>query len=220
MGGVVTGNTLSPERLVSGVSVSNATMVQNPSVEAAFRSSIAKSIMARFEKNLLADEDYSAGPASIFASAGSGSTAWTASGAIGALAACQAKLFGNGVENNARIAVLMNADAYQDLMQNAGADFTGGYLDLIQRRVATMPYYVSSNVGYDKSAGAVNAKAHALVLDVNSVHLAMFGGLDMLEDPYTNASYGGTRLITNALVDGLAVQTGATGRQMKVVSSS
>ena len=220
LGGAITGNTLSPNRLVSGVSVSNATMVQNPSVESAFRSSIAKSIMARFEKNLLADENYGAGPASIFASAGSGSTAWTASAAVGALASCQAKLFGNGVENNANIAVLMNADAYSDLMANAGADFTAGYLDLIQRRVATMPYFVSSNVGYDKSAGAVNAKAHALVLDVNSVHLAIFGGLDMLVDPYTNASYGGTRLITNALVDGLAVQTGASGRQMKVVSSS
>ena len=81
-----------------------------------------------------------------------------------------------------------------------------------------MPYYVSSNVG--NNAGATQAKARALVMDMDSAHLALFGGLDMLVDPYTNAAFGGTRLITTALVDGLAVQTGTGGKQVKIVAAA
>lgn len=51
---------------------------------------------------------------------------------------------------------------------------------------------------------------------MDSVHLAMFGGLDMLVDPYTNAAFGGTRLITTALIDGLAVQN---QRRVKIVEA-
>ena len=47
----------------------------------------------------------------------------------------------------------------------AGADFTPGYLNMVDRRVATMPYYVSSNVG--NNAGALQALARVLVLDMD-----------------------------------------------------
>ena len=135
--------------------------------------------------------------------------------AISDLANAQATLYGNGVDMNANIAVLLNPNAYSDLMNKAGADFTSGYLDMNARRVATMPYFVSSNVG--NNAGSLQALARALVVDMDSVHLALFGGLDMLVDPYTNATFGGTRLITTALVDGLAVQT---GRRVKIVEAA
>tara|TARA_R100001440_G_scaffold28265_1_gene45855 strand:- start:712 stop:1965 length:1254 start_codon:yes stop_codon:yes gene_type:complete len=214
LGGTVTGSTLSPNVAISGVEVSAASMVQNSSVEGAFRNSIAKSIMSKLENQLLSAANIAGGPESFFADATAGGTTFDAS-AITDLAAAQATLYGNGVEMNSNIAVLLNPNAYSDLMAAAGADFTPGYLDMVSRRVATMPYYVSSNVGND--AGSLQALARALVIDMDSVHMALFGGLDMLVDPYTNAAFGGTRLITTALVDGLAVQA---GRRVKIVEAS
>ena len=214
LGGTVTGSTLSPNVAISGVEVSAASMVQNASVEGAFRNSIAKSIMSKLENQLLSAANISGGPASFFADATAGGTTSDAS-ALTDLAAAQAALYGAGVEMNSNIAVLMNPNAYADLMGVAGADFTAGYLDMVARRVATMPYYVSSNVG--NNAGALQALARVLVLDMDSVHMALFGGLDMLVDPYTNAAFGGTRLITTALVDGLAVQP---ARRVKIVEAS
>ena len=214
LGGTVTGSTLTPNVASSGVEVSAASMVQNSSVEAAFRNSIAKSIMSKLENVLLSAADIAGGPASFFADATVGGTTSDAS-ALTDLAAAQAALFGAGVEMNSNIAVLMNPNAYADLMGVAGADFTPGYLNMVDRRVATMPYYVSSNVG--NNAGALQALARVLVLDMDSIHMALFGGLDMLVDPYTNAGFGGTRLITTALVDGLAVQP---TRRVKIVEAS
>ena len=214
LGGTVTGATLSPNVAISGVEVSAASMVQNASVEAGFRNSIAKSIMSKLENQLLSAANIAGGPASFFADATAGGTTMDSS-SISDLANAQATLYGNGVDMNANIAVLLNPNAYSDLMGQAGADFTSGYLDMNARRVATMPYFVSSNVG--NNGGALQAKARALVIDMDSVHLALFGGLDMLVDPYTNATFGGTRLITTALVDGLAVQA---DRRVKIVETS
>jgi len=214
LSGTVSGATLSPNVAISGVEVSAASMVQNSSVEGAFRNSIAKSIMSKLENQLLSAANIAGGPDSFFADATAGGTTSDAS-ALTDLAAAQAALYGAGVEMNSNIAVLMNPNAYADLMGVAGADFTAGYLDMVARRVATMPYYVSSNVG--NNAGALQALARVLVLDMDSVHMALFGGLDMLVDPYTNAAFGGTRLITTALVDGLAVQP---ARRVKIVEAS
>lgn len=214
LGGTVTGSTLSPNVAISGVEVSAASMVQNASVEGAFRNSIAKSIMSKLENQLLSAANIAGGPDSFFADATAGGTTSDAS-ALTDLAAAQAALYSAGVEMNSNIAVLLNPNAYADLMGVAGADFTAGYLDMVARRVATMPYYVSSNVG--NNAGALQALARVLVLDMDSVHMALFGGLDMLVDPYTNAAFGGTRLITTALVDGLAVQP---ARRVKIVEAS
>ena len=214
LGGTVTGATLSPNVAISGVEVSAASMVQNASVEAGFRNSIAKSIMSKLENQLLSAANIAGGPASFFADATAGGTTMDAS-ALTDLAEAQATLYGNGVDMNANIAILLNPNAYRDIMGQAGADFTSGYLDMNTRRVATMPYFISSNVG--NNAGSLQAKARALVIDMDSVHLALFGGLDMLVDPYTNATFGGTRLITTALVDGLAVQS---DRRVKIVESA
>lgn len=79
------------------------------------------------------------------------------SAAISKLAEAQATLFGGGVPVGANIAVLMNPNAYSDLMGQTGADFTSGYLDMNARRVATMPYFVSANVG--NASGSLQAKS-------------------------------------------------------------
>ena len=42
--------------------------------------------------------------------------------------------------------------------------------------------------------------------DFSKVHIAQFGGLDILVDPYTDGGFGQTRMIITSLVDGDAVQ--------------
>ena len=42
--------------------------------------------------------------------------------------------------------------------------------------------------------------------DFSKVHIAQFGGLDMLFDPYTNAATGEPRMVVTGLFDGDAVQ--------------
>ena len=64
--------------------------------------------------------------------------------------------------------------------------------------------FVSSNVG--NGGGAT--KDHALFGDFSKVHIAQFGGLDVIYDIYTNAGTGEPRYILTSLVDGDAVQNG------------
>ena len=62
--------------------------------------------------------------------------------------------------------------------------------------------FFSTNVG---ATGTAN-KAHAIFGDFSRVHLAQFGGLDLLFDPYTKSRQGLGTLIATTLVDGDAVQ--------------
>ena len=50
---------------------------------------------------------------------------------------------------------------------------------------------------------------NSLFGDFSKVHIAQFGGLDVLYDPYTNGATGEPRMIVTSLVDGNAVQNGA-----------
>ena len=57
------------------------------------------------------------------------------------------------------------------------------------------------------TSGTAN-KAHALCGDFTKVHIAQFGGLDILFDPYTGGATGEPRMIVTSLMDGDAVQNG------------
>ena len=62
--------------------------------------------------------------------------------------------------------------------------------------------FVSSNVAADGASG----KEHVLFGDFSKVHIAQFGGLDFLFDPYTGADTGEPRMVVTGLFDGDAVQ--------------
>ena len=61
---------------------------------------------------------------------------------------------------------------------------------------------ILDNVG----SGGATGKAQALFGDFSKVHLAQFGGLDLLYDPYTKSRQGLGTLIATTLVDGAATQ--------------
>lgn len=202
-GGAVSSKTLEPNTLIAATNVSAAAMVQNSSIEGAFRRNMAKAVMSKLEEALLGQADDTV--ASIFKTTCVGTlqgpTAWTSANAVSKIQTMINQLIGtnNNVDD---LSLFMNGDAYADLMEQvagiAGSGFSGGSVNLQDKRVLNTPYYVSSNVG----EGSNDDKARALLLDASKVHMALFGGLDMLVDPYSQSLNGGTRLIMTALVDG------------------
>jgi HK97 family phage major capsid protein len=206
--GTATSITLSPKKCISIVNVSAEAMAQNAGLEAALRRNMAESVAATLESALLDTSDVSNAPASIFADAATGPTGeFTAANAISmeeTLLAANVNLQG------ARMAYLMDADAYAKIKTEAQVASISAAYDPADKRVNGYYAFVSGNV----AANGTGSKDHVLMGDFSKVHIAQFGGLDILFDPYTNAGTGEPRMVVTSLVDGNAVQNGAAFVQL------
>lgn len=202
--GTASSITLSPKKLISVVNVSNEALTQNTSLEAALRRNMAQSIAAHLEKALLGETDVTNGPTSIFLDAAAGSTAAFSNTTALAL---EASVLDAGVQlEGARMAYLMNSSAYQAIKQAAMVSNVSPVYDMREKLVNSYFSLFSSNVGLH---GGTAGKDAVLFGDFSKVHIAQFGGLDILYDPYTNGATGEPRMIVTSLVDGNAVQNGA-----------
>ena len=192
--------TLTPHKLISVVNMSQESLVQNPSLEAALQSNIAANMSATLETALLSKADITSAPQSIFLDAAAGSTAAFSGTTASAL---ENTYIGNdGTYEGARMAYLMDADAYAAIKTSAMvADITAAY-DMRDKTVNGFYAFVSSNVASD----GVSGKEHVLFGDFSKVHIAQFGGLDFLYDPYSGAASGEPRMVVTGLFDGDAVQ--------------
>tara|TARA_R110000796_G_scaffold58082_2_gene134178 strand:+ start:530 stop:1798 length:1269 start_codon:yes stop_codon:yes gene_type:complete len=218
--GTVGGGQLDPSTIVAATNVSNAALTQNSSVEAAFRRNFATAIMSQFEKNLLNVADVT-GPTSIFLDGVAATATWTSSLALARIQEMfNLMLSQDNDVNKPSIKLLMNGDAYADLMAQisgqAGSGINAGNINLVDKKVLNIPYLLSSNVGN----GANDTRARALMLDMEKVHMAMFGGLDMLVDPYSQVLQGGTRLVLTTLLDGLIAQSSGKEAAVKCVAGA
>ena len=198
--GTASSVTLSPKKLISIVNVSPEAMTQNAGLESALRRNMAESIAATLEGALLDTGDVSNGPASIFADAATGpTTAFDAANAV----SMESTLLANNVNlQGARMAYLMDVDAYAAAKNAVQVTGVSALYDNVDKTVNSYFGFVSSNVA---SSGA-GSKDHVLMGDFSKVHIAQFGGLDILFDPYTNAGTGEPRMVVTSLVDGDAVQ--------------
>jgi len=198
--GTATSVTLSPKKLISIVNVSAEAIAQNASIEAALRRNMAQSVAATLEAALLGTSDVSNAPASIFADAAAGSTdAFSAASAI----ALESAILDAGVQlEGARMAYLVDTNAYTAAKSAAQVSNVSPLYDNRDKTINGYFSFVSSNVG--NGGGAT--KDHALFGDFSKVHIAQFGGLDVIYDIYTNAGTGEPRYILTSLVDGDAVQ--------------
>ena len=201
-GGTVANKLLEPNTCIAATNVSAASMVQSASMEQAFRNSMAKAVMSKLEGALLGQADDTVESFFKTANAGTlaGPTGWTDSTAVAAAQTMIGDLVekGNSLDN---LVFLLNGNAYADLMAEIGGSasgFSAGTANLVDKSFLNQKYYVSQNVGN----GSNDTRARALCVDIAKVHLALFGGLDMLVDPYSVATSGGVRLIMTALVDG------------------
>lgn len=218
--GTIGGGELTPNTIIASTNVSNAAISQNSSIEAAFRRNFATAIMSQFEANLLNVADVT-GPNSIFLDGKAATDTWTSSLALARVQQMFNLMLSQGNDvNKSSIKLLMNGDAYADLVTQitgqAGSGINAGNINLVDKTVLNIPYLLSSNVG----KGSGDTKARALMLDMEKVHLAMFGGLDMLVDPYSQALNGGTRLIMSTLLDGLISQTANKEAAVKCVATA
>ena len=198
--GTASGLTLSPKKCISIVNVSAEAMVQNAGIEAALRRNMAQSVAATKEAALLGTGEVTNAPASIFADAAAGSTAAVTAASILAL---ETTVLGNGVQlEGARMAYLLDMKSYTTAKTLAQVADVSAIYDNTDKRLNGYFSFVSTNVG--NGGGAT--KDHALFGDFSKVHIAQFGGLDILVDPYTDAGIGQTRMIVTSLLDGDAVQ--------------
>ncbi len=192
--------TLTPHKLISVVNMSQESLVQNPSLEAALQSNIAANMAATLETALLSKADITSAPQSIFLDAAAGSTA----AFTGATASTLENTYiGNdGTYEGARMAYLMDADAYAAIKQSAMISNVSAAYDMRDKTINGFYAFVSSNVAADGASG----KEHVLFGDFSKVHIAQFGGLDFLYDPYSGAASGEPRMVVTGLFDGDAVQ--------------
>jgi HK97 family phage major capsid protein len=219
--GEIGGGQLNPHTIVAATNVSNAALAQNASIEAAFRRNFASAIMAQFEKNLLNVADVT-GPTSIFLDAEaytSSTQAWTSATALATVQSMFNKMISQSNDvNKPSVKLLLNGDAYADLAAQIaakdGSAFNAASMNLVDRTVLNIPYAISANVGN----GSGDTKARALMLDMEKIHLAMFGGLDVLVDPYSQSLRGGTSLVLSTLLDGLIAQSSGKEAAVKCVA--
>ena len=197
--GATTSITLSPKKLISVVDLSKEAMTQNAGLEAAIRRNMAANIASTWEKALLATADVTGAPASIYADAAAGATGVTAADFIN----LEATVLGNDVPlEGSRMAYIFDKDAYSSIRSLLQTTGVAALWNPDTKELNNYYGFFSTNVG---NGGSAN-KAQALFGDFSKVHLAQFGGLDLLYDPYTKSRQGLGTLIATTLVDGDAVQ--------------
>ena len=201
--------TLAPKKLISVVDMSAEAMTQNAGLEAAIRRNIAASIAATWEKALLAAADVSGAPESIFDDATSGGATLNAAALIG----LETSVLGNDVNvNGARFGYLTDSNALAVIKALAQVASVSPIFDNANKTINSIDSFFSSNVGNGGSGNNV------LFGDFSRVHLAQFGGLDLLYDPYTKSRQGVGSLVATSLVDGNATDNATAFYKLEAAS--
>jgi len=202
--GTASSVTLEPHKLISIVNVSAEAIAQNASIEASLRRNMAASVASTLELALLGDSDIANAPTSIFLDAATQSVAGAAPTAA-ELLNMESTLLGNGVNlQGARMAWLLDSGALAEAKTLAQVSSVSPAYDNVDKSFFGYFAFTSSNVGGGSGTGT-----NYMLLDASKVHVAQFGGLDVIYDIYTNAGTGEPRYILTSLVDGDAVQNDA-----------
>jgi len=200
--GATSSLTLSPKKLISVVEMSAESMTQNAGLEGVIRRNMAASVASTLEKALLtAGSDITNAPQSMFTDAAAGAVGVAAGDFIN----LEATVLGNNVPlEGARMAYIFDKDAYSSIRSLLQTTGVAALWDPATKMLNNYFGFFSTNVGN----GGTADKAHALFGDFSKVHIAQFGGLDVLFDPYTKSRQGVGSLVCTSLVDAKAVQGG------------
>ena len=195
--------TLSPKKMISVVDMSAEAMTQNAGLEAAIRRNMAGSVAATLEAALLGAGDTANAPTSIFLDAAAGATPTAGAVATADFVALETTVLGNDVPlEGARMAYLIDATAYNDVKGLSQITNVAPLYNMTDKMINGYFSLFSTNVGQ----GGTASRAHALFGDFSRVHIAQFGGIDILFDPYTKSRQGVGSLVVTSLVDGDAVK--------------
>jgi len=198
--GTATSLTLSPKKLISIVNVSAEAVTQNASIEAALRRNMAASVAATMESAFLANDDVSDAPTSLFKDATSSATSAIS---VANVQKMETDLLAASVSlEGARMAYIMNPAAYSDVKSLAQVASVSPLYDNADKRLNGYFAFITSNL----NSGGTASKTAALFGDFSKVHIAQFGGLDVIYDIYSGAGTGEPRYVLTSLVDAGAVQ--------------
>jgi HK97 family phage major capsid protein len=201
--GTATSVTLSPKKLISIVNVSAEAITQNASLEAALRRNMAQSVAATMEKAFLANDDITNAPTSLLKDATSAATSVISSANV--LKMETDALAANVSVEGARMAYIMNPAAYADVKVLDQVSNVSVLYDNRDKMLNGYFSFITSNLNFSTTVSA--AKTAALFGDFSKVHIAQFGGLDVIYDVYTGAGTGEPRYVLTSLVDAGAVQS-------------
>ncbi len=198
--GTATSLTLSPKKLISIVNVSAEAVTQNASIEAALRRNMASSVAATLESAFLRTSDLTSAPESLFADATSSATSAIS---VANVQKMETDLLAANVSlEGARMAYILNPAAYSDVKSLAQVASVSPLYDNADKRLNGYFAFITSNL----NSGGTASKTAALFGDFSKVHIAQFGGLDVIYDIYSGAGTGEPRYVLTSLVDAGAVQ--------------
>ena len=198
--GTATSLTLSPKKLISIVNVTAEAVTQNASIEAALRRNMAASVAATMESAFLANSDVTSAPASLFSDATSSATSAIS---VANVQKMETDLLAANVSlEGARMAYILNPAAYADVKSLAQVASVSPLYDNADKRLNGYFAFITSNL----NSGGTASKTAALFGDFSKVHIAQFGGLDVIYDIYSGAGTGEPRYVLTSLVDAGAVQ--------------
>jgi HK97 family phage major capsid protein len=199
--GTATSLTLSPKKCISIVNVSAEAVTQNASIEAALRRNMAQSVAATMESAFLANSDVANAPLSLFDDATSSATSIISVANVEKMEtdtlAADVNLEGS------RMAYILNPAAYSDIKSLAQVTGVSALYDNADKRLNGYFSFITSNL----NSGGTASKTAALFGDFSKVHIAQFGGLDVIYDIYSGAGTGEPRYVLTSLVDAGAVQS-------------
>ena len=198
--GTATSLSLSPKKCISIVNVSAEAVTQNQSIEAALQRNMAQSVAATMESAFLANDDVTAAPTSLFKDATSSATSAIS---VANVVKMETDLLAADVKlEGARMAYILNPAAYADVKALAQVASVSALYDNTDKMLNGYFSFITSNL----NSGGTASKTAALFGDFSKVHIAQFGGLDVIYDIYTNAGTGEPRYVLTSLIDAGAVQ--------------
>ena len=193
--------TLSPKKLISIVNMSQESMIQNTGLEAALQRNMAANIASTMESAFLGNDDVTNAPTSLFKDATSVATSVIS---VANVQKMETDLLAANVSlEGARMAYILNPAAYADVKALAQVSGVSALYDNADKRLNGYFSFITSNL----NSGGTASKTAALFGDFSKVHIAQFGGLDVIYDIYSGAGTGEPRYVLTSLVDAGAVQS-------------
>ena len=161
---------------------------------------MAQSVAATMESAFLANADVTSAPTSLFNDATSSATSVIS---VANVHKMETDLLAADVQlEGARMAYILNPAAYADVKVLASPSSVAALYDSADKRLNGYYSFITSNL----NAGGTAAKTAALFGDFSKVHIAQFGGLDVIYDIYSGSGTGEPRYVMTSLVDAGAVQ--------------
>lgn len=199
--------TLDPTRVSSYVDLSKQILLQNGSgAEAAIIRDLGRAVGEKINAAMFADANVTGAPGCIAAVSGVGSItegtyADNASVAADLLAMEQALAEAKGLKGN--LAYVTHPAVMADLRQSPLVSSVNAAYD--GNNFAGYPLHYTTGATKD----AVGKDVQAIFGDFSNLYVGLFGGLDIMVDPYTQAGKAAIRLVLNQYVDWAVAQPAA-----------